>query len=271
MPARVRRLDAGDLAAACALLDDEPVLNVYLRSELRLGGLRSGTWWGVEAAGDLRGLVQGGPLAVPWLPEAADIPAVARALDAQPPRMLVGPRAQVLALDAARAGGGRPRDVRDPQPLLVLDRRTPPSVTPSPEVRRGRRSDLDVLTLAAAAMHREEMGVDPLSVDPAGWRARMSGLVERGWSWVWTSGGEILFKAELSAWTPECAQVQGVYVAPGQRNRGVGAAGLAAVCAAVLRDVPLCSLYVNHFNTAALALYRHLGFEHVADFATLIY
>jgi predicted GNAT family acetyltransferase len=150
-------------------------------------------------------------------------------------------------------------------------RRGTPKVAPAAEVRKGEPKDLDRLTVAAADMHREEMGVDPMAIDPSGWRTRMGTLIQRGWSWVWTDNDEVVFKAELSAWTPEAVQVQGVYTAPRHRNRGVATAAMAAVCRAVLEGVPVCTLYVNHYNTAARRVYERLGFEQVASLATLMY
>ena len=78
-------------------------------------------------------------------------------------------------------------------------------------------------------------------------------------------------KAELSAWTPEAVQIQGVYTAPTMRGRGIATQALAAMCAALLQESALCTLYVNHYNAAALGVYRRVGFEQVATFATVIY
>ncbi len=268
---RVRRLDPGDAPAVGAALDADVVRNVFLRSELRLGSMRAGGWWGVEVGGRLRSVLAGGSLVVPWLAELDDAPALARVLDRQrPPQLMTGIREHVLAIHGAQHPVPRPREVRDPQPLLALGRgdlRAPPT----PRLRRGTAADLDRLTVASAAMHREEMGVDPLALDPTGWRLRMATLIERGWTYLWEEGGEVLFKAELSAWTPEACLVQGVYTIPARRGRGVGLTGMAALCDALLRDVPVCSLYVNHFNIAARRLYARLGFIHVGDFATLFF
>jgi predicted GNAT family acetyltransferase len=184
--------------------------------------------------------------------------------------MLVGPRDQVLALHHARHPTPPLKELRDPQPLLALTRDRLPAPTDT-AVRLGTTGDLDRLTVAAADMHREEMGVDPLAIDPAGWRSRMSTLIQRRWSWVWTDHDDVLFKAELSAWTPEAVQVQGVYTAPRHRNRGIATAAMAAVCRAVLDEVPVCTLYVNHYNVAARRVYSRLGFEQVASLATLMY
>jgi uncharacterized protein len=265
------RLTSDDAAALSELLDQDVLQNVYLRSELRLGALSTGQWWGVGSGGRLRATLLGGPLVVPWTPDSDDHDRLVEALSRQPaPRMLVGPRDQVLGLHRARTPAPQLREQRDPQPFLVLRRATLP-VQAAPQVRLGALADLDRLTVAAAEMHREEMGIDPLAIDPAGWRTRMSTLVQRGWSWIWTQGDQVVFKAELSGWTPEAVQIQGVYTAPAVRNRGIATAGLAAVCQAVFAQVPACTLYVNHYNGAARAVYRRLGFEHVADFTTLFY
>jgi len=265
---RAGRLGPGHSAMLSRLLDREPVVNAYLRSELRMG-IDGGDWWGVADAQGLRATALGGALVVPCIPKPEDARTLGETLAASAtPRMLVGPRDAVLALHDAL--GRAAREVRDPQYLMVVDRQTFRPQVPS-AVRRARRSDVDALVVAAAAMHREEMGVDPLSIDAPGWRARMASLVDRGWSWVWTEHGTVIFKAELSAWTPNVVQIQGVWTHPAQRSHGVGRAGLASVCEALFDEVPLCTLYVNHYNTVAIALYRGLGFQKIADFATVIY
>jgi uncharacterized protein len=266
------RLSPDDAAPLFALLGQDPLQNVYLRSEVRLGALATGQWWGVGADGRLRGVLLGGPLVVPWVPEQDAVERLVEALSRQPaPRMIVGPRDHVVALHNARPSPPRPREVRDPQPYLVLHRGAL-DARPAPQLRRAGPADLDRLTLAAADMHREEMGIDPMAVDPAGWRTRMSTLIQRGWSWVWTDEEQrVLFKAELSGWTPEGVQIQGVYTAPRARGQGIATAAMAAICGAMLAEVPACTLYVNHYNATARRLYERLGFEQVADYATLMY
>jgi uncharacterized protein len=265
---RTGRLGPGHAEMLSRLLDREPVVNAYLRSELRMG-IDGGDWWGVADAQGLRATALGGALVVPCIPKPEDARALGETLAASAtPRMLVGPRDAVLALHDAL--GRAAREVRDPQHLMLVDRQTFRH-QPASAVRRARPRDIDALVVAAAAMHREEMGVDPLSIDAPGWRARMASLVDRGWSWVWTERETVIFKAELSAWTPNVVQIQGVWTHPAQRSHGVGRAGLASVCEALFDEVPLCTLYVNHYNTIAIALYRSLGFRKIADFATVIY
>jgi uncharacterized protein len=267
---RVTRLQSAHAGQLAALIDVEPVTNVYLRSELRLG-FEAGDWWGAFEKDDLTSVVLGWSLVVPYIPdlEAASPLAQALTTGAQP-RMVVGHRASVLALHNAFQPPRPARELRDPQPLMILDRGDLQG-TPSGEVRLSTRGDLEALIIAAARMHREEMGIDPLAIDAPAWRMRMLSLIERRWSWIWMRDHEVLFKAELSAWTPEVVQIQGVYTAPRYRGQGIACAGLAAVCAHVFREVPRCSLYVNQYNVIAQRVYERLGFKPADVFATVMY
>ena len=267
---RVTRLGPADADQLAALIDREPVTNVYLRSELRLG-FEVGDWWGAFEDEELTAVVLGWSLVVPYIPDVEAAPPLAQALAAAAqPRMVVGHRASVMALHNAFRPPRPARELRDPQPLLILDTGDL-RAAPSPDVRLSTPGDLETLILAAARMHREEMGIDPLAIDAPAWRTRMISLIERRWSWIWMRGHEVLFKAELSAWTPDVVQIQGVYTAPQHRGRGIARAGLAAVCEQVFRDVPRCSLYVNQYNVIAQRVYEHLGFKPADVFATVMY
>jgi len=84
--------------------------------------------------------------------------------------------------------------------------------------------------------------------------------------------GQVVFKAEIGSITPLACQVQGVWVRPDLRGRGLAAAGMAAVVTEALRNVaPVVSLYVNDFNAPARAAYRRVGFTETATFASVLF
>src|ERR1700676_5097341 len=174
---RVTRLGSADAGRLAALIDREPVTNVYLRSELRLG-FEVGDWWGAFEDEALTAVLLGWSLVVPYIPDVDAAPPLAQALAATAqPRMVVGQRGSVMGLHNAFRPPRPARELRDPQPLMVLDRGELRGV-PSGDVRLATRGDLEALIVAAARMHREEMGVDPLAVDAPAWRMRMLSLIE---------------------------------------------------------------------------------------------
>jgi predicted GNAT family acetyltransferase len=153
---------------------------------------------------------------------------------------------------------------------MALD--TAPSITPDPEVRPVRPDEIDVYFPAAVAMFREEVGIDPrLGDGGAGYRARVTELIASGRAFARFEEGEVVFKAEIGALSESVGQIQGVWVHPRYRGRGLGAAGTAAVSDRLVRGLGrIASLYVNSYNTPALAAYRRVGFRQVGRYATVL-
>jgi uncharacterized protein len=55
------------------------------------------------------------------------------------------------------------------------------------------------------------------------------------------------------------------------RGRGLAAGYMAAVAGYALSLAPVTSLYVNDYNTPALATYRRVGFRQHGEFATVLF
>ena len=185
---------------------------------------------------------------------------------------IVGPAHLVLPLWSRLAvHWGAAREVRPDQPLLALD--SEPLIPALAGVRQVVRSELDILMPAAAAMFREEVGVDPAAGDRGNfYRARVAELIDAGRCLAWIEDDEVLFKAELGAVSDQACQIQGIWVRPDLRGQGFGTTGTAAVAAFALAEVaPVVSLYVNHFNAAARAAYARVGFTQVGTFATVLF
>lgn len=167
------------------------------------------------------------------------------------------------------SGWGPARDVRDRQPLMALWAR--PQYAPDPGVRRVRVDELDAYLVAAVDMFIGEVGVDPRAGDGGrGYRRRVAGLIAAGRAFARFEQGRVVFKAEIGAQSPAVGQIQGVWVHPEWRGRGLGTAGTAAVAAAVVHGRRIASLYVNSYNTVARAAYARVGFREVGTFATVL-
>lgn len=162
-----------------------------------------------------------------------------------------------------------PTVVRLRQPVYRLPLRA--SSAALTHVRHSRIADLDLLVPACAAMHREEIGIDPLVRDAYGYHQRVRDLVEQHRSFVWIEDGGIAFKCEISAETADSAQLMGVWTAPELRRRGYARRGLEEICGHLVRQGRTVTLFVNDFNLPARRLYEHLGFEQIGENQALIW
>jgi predicted GNAT family acetyltransferase len=140
-------------------------------------------------------------------------------------------------------------------------------------VRLVRPDEVDALFPAAVAMYTEEVGVSPLVDDGGrGYRRRIVDLVRAQRAYARFVDGEVVFKAELAIVTRRTTQVQGVWVAPEWRGRGIASPAMAAVVRDALHRVaPTVSLYVNDYNTPARKVYANCGFQSAGAFATVLF
>ena len=164
---------------------------------------------------------------------------------------------------------GPARDVRERQPLMSLT--SMPTCAIDPGVRQVKPDELDTYLVAAVDMFIGEVGVDPRLGDGGrGYRRRVASLIAAGRAWARFENGEVVFKAEVGSQSPTVSQIQGVWVHPEWRGRGLGTAGTATLAAVVVGTGRIASLYVNDFNTVAKATYDGIGFVEVGTFATVL-
>ncbi|GAA4306799.1 GNAT family N-acetyltransferase [Klenkia terrae] len=276
-----RVLDASDERAVRELLDTDPVATCMLAGRVETHGVDPASLgaplWGVGAPGRLDAVCLAGANLIPFARPGTEVEA-ARAFADRARRAgrrcstIVGPVAAVAPLwDRLAPHWGPARDIRPRQPLLAID--GPPLVAADTRVRPVRLAQLETLLPAAIAMFTEEVGVSPLRVDGgAGYRARVTELVRAGQSLAWIEDGAVVFKAEVGAVSRRACQVQGVWVAPEHRGRGIGQAGTAAVVEYARRSIaPVVSLYVNDFNAAARAAYHRVGFRDAGTYASVLF
>ena len=274
----LRLLSDRDRDAVIELCDRDPVVNVFVSARVREAGLDparlGGQMWGYQPGGQLMSLCYVGANLVPVsaTPEAIGVfGARARALGRRC-SSIVGLADGVHELwGLLRPYWGRPREIRGAQPVMAIS--GPPAVAPDPLVRRVRPDELGILLPASIAMFTEEVGVSPLGPDGGrAYRARVSELIAAGRAFARIENGQVVFKAEIGSVTPHACQVQGVWVRPELRGRGLAEAGMAALVTEAQRTVaPVVSLYVNDFNLPARAAYRRVGFTEVATFASILF
>ncbi len=271
-------LGTPDLEDFLTLADRDPVVNVFALYRARTTSLEprwlGGEMWGRYDEGRLVAACHVGANLVPIGCDADDARAFAeKALTrSRTCTTIVGPHDPVRAFWNAVAGTwGRPRDTRWLQPHLVID--GDPEVEGDPLVRRTDRNDMSLVYPACVAMYSEEVGVSPESGGSSDlYRARVTQLMSRGWSFARFEGGRLIFKAEVACATADVAQIQGVWVPPERRGEGLAVRGMAAVVSLVRAEIaPTVSLYVNEWNQPARKAYRRVGFRESARFSTIMF
>lgn len=272
-------LSRADLADAVRILSSNPVENAFVAARVRSAGVDAASLgcpiWGFEKDGVLRSLCHAGSNLVPV---NADSEAVAAFADfAGRDRMcssIIGPSEMVLQLWRllSERWGSCWTDIREArrhQPVMAIE--TDPVVPPDPRVRRVTLDAWDAYYHAAVEMYTEEIGVSPLQGNPAGYRFYVRQLITSGRAFAIMDGPRVIFKADLGSVSPDVCQVQGVWLEPALRGRGIAPPAMAAVVALARQATPTVSLYVNDFNLPARATYARVGFRTVGEFATILY
>ncbi|WP_285704528.1 GNAT family N-acetyltransferase [Microtetraspora sp. NBRC 16547] len=273
-----RVLDDNDREEVLALLDSDPVANVFVASRVRSVGLSptrlGGQMWGFGPRGGLVSLCYAGANLVPVNAGREAVHAFADRARKQGRRCssIVGPAGAVEQLwERLEPHWGPARAIRWAQPVMAIS--SAPAVEPDPLVRRVKPEEFGILLPACVAMFTEEVGVSPDNGDGGAlYRSRVAELIRIGRSLARIDDGRVVFKAEIGAVTPRACQIQGVWVDPELRGRGHASAGMAAVVEQALKYfAPLVSLYVNDYNLPARAAYRRVGFREVDTFMSVLF
>lgn len=263
-----------DAAAVWRVFDDDPVGACMVAARVADHGVDptaiGGELW--TRRGPQESLCFAGANLIPLRGAPADLYAFADEAMSGTRRCssLVGRAGLVLPMwERLEAAWGPARDVREQQPLMALAAH--PNCDIDAGVRQVRPHELDPYLVAAVDMFIGEVGVDPRLGDGGrGYRRRVASLIAAGRAWARFEDGQVVFKAEVGSQSPAVGQIQGVWVHPEWRGRGLGTGGTATVAAVIVGAGRIASLYVNDFNTVARAAYARVGFTEVGTFATVL-
>jgi len=128
-------------------------------------------------------------------------------------------------------------------------------------LRRATLEDLEKIAPVQASMAEEESGTNPLEVDPEGFRARCARRIEMGRVWLMEEDGRLVFKADIQADTPDVVYLEGVWVNPSERGKGIGRQCLRQLCQDLLMRTKSVCVLVNEENQRAHTFYRMCNFK----------
>jgi predicted GNAT family acetyltransferase len=144
----------------------------------------------------------------------------------------------------------------------VLFAQTSPAnnFVPVPALRTAGLDDLSLIIPVHAAMACDESGINPLEVDAEGFSRRCARRVRQGRVWIWLEAGRLIFKADVVSDTPEAVYLEGIYVAPAERNRGYGSRCLSQLARNLLQHTSAVVLLANEENRPAHSFFENVGF-----------
>ena len=128
-------------------------------------------------------------------------------------------------------------------------------------LRHATLADLDQIAPVQAAMAECESGINPLEVDPEGFRARCMRRIEMGRVWVLEEEGRLIFKADVQSDTPDVVYLEGVWVDPAERGKGTGRKCLRKLCRDLLTRTKSVCVLVNERHERAHTFYRRCNFK----------
>jgi uncharacterized protein len=271
----VQRLARAQEPAALAFLARAPFDNVFLSwliTTERSSSTRSAMHAYTDRQGNVRGVAFFGRQVVLAVEEDEAIEAFARiAPTHQFERMIVGTRPTVERYwELVRNWHAPPRLIRESQPVLAVERGTLRRPTNGILVRRARLDEWEIVAQNSAEMIEHELQYDPRAAGSE-FDANVRMMIDRGLWWVGEREGTLIFFCNAGPRSAQTLQLQGIWAPPASRGRGYATAALCGICDELLSEVPSLSLYVNHFNRAALALYDRAGFRMVGEFSTLLF
>lgn len=261
------------------LVDAAPVETIFLSSRVERFGLDAAELGcpvlGVIRDGELVAAVHNGAN----LMAVGDPGALGEVIERMGPRSrtqsILGPAAtvQALYLGMVQRWGhswASPRDFRAHQPLMVWQRTDPLLVAPDPRVHAITAAEFEHYYHAAVKMYTEEVGVSP--VDPTdSYRHYVSYLVSNRQAFGACDGHRVWFKTDIGATYGSICQIQGVWLDPALRGRGLAEPLMAGALWLMDPAWTTVSLYVNDYNVRARHMYERLGFQTVGELSTILY
>ena len=168
----------------------------------------------------------------------------------------------------AYAPAGQPLRRRCREVLFELNQ-VDENVEPVWELQPATPADLHQVAAVQAALAYQESGVSPLEKDRAGFLLRCQQRIERHRVWTLIRNGEVIFKADIISETPDVIYLEGVYVNPNDRNKGLGSRCLTQLCHRFLNRAQSIVILVSENKPNAHRFFQRVGFVASSVYDTL--
>jgi uncharacterized protein len=146
-------------------------------------------------------------------------------------------------------------------PFLVKDCKS--------NIRLATKDELIQVAEAQAEVAFLESGSDPMVRDREGFLKRCERRIEQGRTFVVVENGKLVFKADIVAETEETMYLEGIYVAPEHRGKGIGSTCLSKLSVHLLQKVQNISFLSNVTFESAHRSFVKAGYKNTDSCTTL--
>ena len=270
----VDRLVNGEETEVLEFLVQRPIHTVAMMSLIHDNGLESslnrGTFYGCrDLNGSLEGVALVGHATLMETVSDRALAALAQvARQCAGTHMIMGEKERVADFWGHYAAAGRRQRLACREWLFEL---TWPIEAREPVegLRRATPAELDLVMPVQAELAFVESGINPLQVDPQGFRTRCLRRIEQGRTWVVIENGKLIFKADIISRTRQVNYLEGIWVSEDRRATNCGLRFMSALLRQLLEDTKSICLLVNEANKPALNFYQKCGFHFRATYETI--
>lgn len=152
---------------------------------------------------------------------------------------------------------------------LMLEQRQPISLDSPPHLEPANLSDLEKVIAVNVQLFIEASGRNPLDTNRDGFRERIADRIKQGRVWTCKDAGEIVFKADVVAETPNAIYLESVYVSPAKRGKGYGHRCLSQLGSILLTRTQAICLTVNEDAKPLTNFYLKAGYNFHSSYETI--
>lgn len=271
---KVERLANSDAAEVLDFLAQRPIHTVAMMSLINDNGVVSpfnrGTFYGCrDSHGRLEGVALVGHATLMETISDRALAALAQvARECPNTHMIMGEKERVADFWDHYSEAGRRQRLACREWLFELSRPVEARDVVA-ELRLATVSELELVMPVQAELACAESGVNPLQVDPRGFRERCLRRIEQGRTWLVVENGELVFKADVISQTPEVVYLEGIWLRDDCRRQNLGTRFMSALMRRLLEDTKSICLLVNETNESAQGFYRKCGFNFRATYETI--
>ena len=271
---QIERLGNEDESEVLQFLSQRPIHTVAMMSLIRDNGIVSqfnrGTFYGCrDLNGKLEGVALVGHATLMETVSDRALAALAQvARECPNTHMIMGEKERVADFWSHYSEAGRRHRLACREWLFEFSRPAG-DLEQVQNLRPARVDEIHLVMPIQAELAFAESGINPLQIDPKGFRERCLRRIEQGRTWVVVENGALVFKADVISKTPEVIYLEGIWLREDRRHQNVGTRLMSELMRRLRKDTKSICLLVNETNEWAQGFYRKCGFNFRATYETI--